>query len=175
MLHGAVVLMLKIDLRTLEIGRHEFNLESTAEELGVEPGLMSQIRADVQLHYDGEDAIIIADVSAIAHLTCDRTLVKFDRPLKGTHTVLYSPKDPNEDSDADVRPLAASDQEIDITDIVRDTLLLAIPVRKLAPGAENTDIRTTFGETAGSSTVDPRWAALAALKESADTDHPEDE
>ena len=160
--------MLKIDLRTLEIGRHEFNLASTTEELGVEPDLMRDIRADVQLHYDGSDAIIMLDVSAIAQLTCDRTLVKFEMPLKGQYTVVYSPNEADPDSDDEVRRLTASDNEIDITDFVRDTLLLAIPVRKIAPGAEDADFRTTFGETVEESKVDPRWEALASLKVDAD-------
>ena len=167
--------MLKIDLRTLELGRHEFNLESTTEELGVEPDLMRDIRADVQLHYDGSDAIVILSVSAIAQLTCDRTLVKFDMPLKGQYTVVYSPNESDPDSDDEVRPLAASDDEIDITDIVRDTLLLAIPVRKIAPGAENADFRTTFGEAVEESNVDPRWEALASLKVDADDESSSEE
>ena len=159
--------MLQIDLRTLEIGRHEFNLESNADELGIEPGLMDQIRADVQLHYDGKEAVVMVDASAVARLTCDRTLVEFDQPLRGQYSVLFSPDEPDEDADEEVRPFSSTDQEIDITDIVRDTLLLAIPIRKLAPGAEETPIRTQFGvgEGAEDNPVDPRWEALAALKQ----------
>lgn len=162
--------MVRIDLRTLELGRHEFNFEPTTEELGIEPDLLTDIRADVQLHYDGETAIVIVDASAIAHLTCDRTLVKFDLPLKGKHTVVFSPHKGDQDSEDEVRVLAASDQEFDITDIVRDTLLLAIPVRKLAPGSEDAEFRTTFGEAVTESKVDPRWEALASLKKDADTE-----
>lgn len=161
--------MVRIDLRTLEIGGHEFKFEPTPEELGVEPDLLTDIRADVQLHYDGANAIVTVDASAIARLTCDRTLVNFDRPLRGHHTVLFSPNEAGEDSKNEVRPLAASDQEIDITDIVRDSLLLAIPVRKLAPGAEDAEIRTSFGESVEESIVDPRWEALASLKKNADS------
>ncbi len=167
--------MVRIDLRTLEIGRHEFNFEPTPEELGVEPDLLTDIRADVQLHYDGANAIVTVDASAIARLTCDRTLVKFDRPLRGHHAVSFSPNEADENSEDEVRPLAASDQEIDITDIVRDTLLLAIPIRKLAPGAEDAEIRTSFGESAEESIVDSRWEALASLKTNADSHGASDE
>jgi uncharacterized protein len=68
-----------------------------------------------------------------------------------------------------VRPLNPSDREIDLTDVVRDTLLLAIPQRRIAPGAEDEPIDQEFGasddDADEEAPVDPRWSALEELKD----------
>jgi uncharacterized protein len=43
-----------------------------------------------------------------------------------------------------VRVLQPDDEEIELGDAVRDTLLLAVPQRKIAPGAEEVEIPTQF-------------------------------
>ena len=52
---------------------------------------------------------------------------------------------------------------LDLTSIARDTLILAIPVRKVAPEAEELQIQTVFGAPAEES--DHRWSALLAMRE----------
>ena len=158
--------MLRIDIRTLDIGQHDFNLECSANEIDMESDQVDEIHADVKLNYDGKEAVVTVEASAIAHLICDRTSAPFTQPVKGSYTVLFSPDDGDETSEGEVRPLAASDEEIDITDIVRDTLLLAIPIRKIAPGAEEKEIATTFGKPEEQNDIDPRWQALSVLKDS---------
>ena len=41
--------------------------------------------------------------------------------------------------------------------------MLSVPIRKIAPGAEDKDIPTSFGE-ATESDFDPRWGPLAKLR-----------
>jgi uncharacterized protein len=69
----------------------------------------------------------------------------------------------------EVRPLDSTDREIDLTDVVRDTLLLSIPQRRVAPGAEDEPITREFGateeETDDEAPVDPRWEDLKELKD----------
>ena len=67
------------------------------------------------------------------------------------------------ETEDEIRSISSTDEELDITDIVRDTLLLAIPVRKIAPGAEEAEIPVAFGAPADAD-LDPRWEALKALK-----------
>jgi uncharacterized metal-binding protein YceD (DUF177 family) len=60
-----------------------------------------------------------------------------------------------------------------VTDIIRDTILLSIPQRTIAPGAEEEDIDMTFGEpddeeTETEDAVDPRWSKLKDLKNGSD-------
>lgn len=162
--------MVRIDLRELEIGQHEINIECTSEEVGLGPDEMTDIRVDIRLDYDGQEALVVVEASAVANLVCDRTVVPFKLPVKGSYTVLFSPNEGDQESESEVRPLAASDEEIDITQIVRDTLLLAIPIRKIAPGSEKEEILTTFGVSEELKGIDPRWHVLAELKEEAGGD-----
>lgn len=73
-------------------------------------------------------------------------------------------KDAKKDS---VLPLPKDSNKIDLTDIVRDSLMLAVPVRKIAPGAEELDLPTTFGE-ATEEDIDPRWKGLEQLRSSSE-------
>ena len=53
---------------------------------------------------------------------------------------------------------------VDLTDAVRDTLLLALPARRVGPGAEDVEIQTVFGAPDGELLGDYRWGALLALR-----------
>lgn len=161
--------MLQIDIRSLKVGYHEFNLTPMPEEVELDPDLFQDLRVDVGMDFDGKKALVTLDCSAVVVLVCDRTQVQFEQPVKGRYSVLFAPSTGgNDESDEkNVRVLEASDEDIDITAEVRDTVLLAIPTRKVAPGAEDAEIPTVFGNLSESE-IDPRWEALRELKEQAD-------
>ena len=154
--------MLRIDLRSLEPGHHEMTLESAPEEVGLDGDVFSNILVEVRLDYDGKKAFVRIRTSAMATLVCDRTLVNFDQSITSEHSVLFTPEE-GSDENLEMRPISGTDEELDITDIVRDTILLSVPVRKIAPGAEEEEIPVAFGEPAEAD-IDPRWEALRALK-----------
>ena len=159
--------MLHIDIRSLTRGVHTERLNPAPEDLDLEPDSFADIVVEAHLDFDGKELLVHLDVSAIATLECDRTLREFDQPLHGTHSILYAPPDTVEEDEADqdeVVPLDPNADEIDITRFVRDTVLLAIPQRKIAPGAEEEEIQTEYGEP-GDDEVDPRWEALKKLKD----------
>jgi uncharacterized metal-binding protein YceD (DUF177 family) len=52
---------------------------------------------------------------------------------------------------------------LDLTTPVRDVILLAVPIRPVAPEAADVEITTSFG---GDDDIDPRWTALRTLRES---------
>ena len=154
--------MLRIDLRSLEAGYHEMSLEPAPADAGLDPDGFRDLLVEVGLDYDGKKAFVMIKASAIASLICDRTLVTFDRSIKGEYSLLFSPKEEGESED-EIRLISSTDEELDITDIVRDTLLLAIPARKIAPGADEAEIPVAFGAPSDED-IDPRWEALKALK-----------
>jgi uncharacterized metal-binding protein YceD (DUF177 family) len=157
--------MLKIDIRSLEAGVHEMDLSPTAENIGVESGKFANIRAHIRLDITSNRIFAQIKVSAIASLVCDRTLVDFDQPVWGSHAVCYVPPgdiDAESEND-DFLPLKAGAEEIDLSEIVRDTLFLSVPIKKIAPGAKDEDIPSSFGEPTESD-IDPRWRALESLR-----------
>ena len=155
--------MLQIDLRSLDPGYHSLNLKPAPAELGFEPGEFRDILVEVGFDYDGKQVVVTITVSAVAALVCDRSLVDFEQVIRGEYTVLFSSSDAEEDSEIEIRSFSSTDDELDITDIVRDTLLLSVPVKKIAPGADEMEIPVAFGKPEEED-VDPRWEALKALK-----------
>lgn len=159
--------MIPIDIRSLKDGFQEMEFAPAADGIGLENPKMDDVLVEAQVTVDGDQIIVRVSAKATAHLTCDRTLTPFDQPIEGTYTVCFMPEAMmDEDAeDDDIQPLPSDSDEIDLTDIVRDTLMLAVPVRKIAPGAEDMDIPTTFGDTSEAE-IDPRWKGLEKLRSS---------
>lgn len=160
--------MLKIDLAPYDRGVHQIKLEPQADELGLDPEKFRDLQVDVRLDIVDERRILVMlDARARAELECDRTLRLFDQMIEGRFSVLFASPGTvamEEDEDQDVRILPSGQNEIDLTETVRDTLLLAVPARCLAPGAEEEEIPTSFGVSEDERDIDPRWEALRQLK-----------
>ena len=164
--------MLTLDITSLSTGIHHLDLAPSADQVNLDPSTFDDIELEVVLQYHRDGILVQMDACATAELTCDRTLQAYDQPIEGHYDVLFGPPSmvgqEGEEFD-EVRPLEPSDREIDLTDIVRDTLLLSIPQRRIAPGAEEESITREFGaveeEDADETPVDPRWSALEELKD----------
>ncbi len=157
--------MVTINIATLREGTHDVVLEPEARDLDLDPDRFEDVRVDARLNlFDGR-IVVSLRVSSTATLECDRTLQLFKKELSGSYSMLFAPSNEperEEDQFEDVRPLDPWDREIDVTEAIRDTLLLSIPARCIAPGAEDIEIQTSYG--ASDRGIDPRWEALARLK-----------
>ncbi|HEX7071797.1 MAG TPA: DUF177 domain-containing protein [Rhodothermales bacterium] len=158
--------MVAINIATLKEGTHDVVLEPEAGDLDLDPERFEDIRVEARLDYFDGRIVVAMRAGATATLECDRTLQLFKQRLSGSYTMLFEPAgeeaSDEEEEFQDVRPLDPWDREIDITDAVRDTLVLSIPARCIAPGAEDLEIQTQFGEAENE--IDPRWEALAKLR-----------
>ena len=161
-----------IDLTSLSTGIHHLELSPSAEQANLDPSTFEDLHVDVVLQYHRDRILVKLHTTAAAELTCDRTFQPYYEDLEGTYNVLFGPPSmvgqEGEEFD-EVRPLEPSDREIDLADVVRDTLLLAIPQRRIAPGAEDEPIAREFGATEEKADeeepVDPRWSDLKELKD----------
>ena len=170
--------MIQIDIRSLKPGIHEFEWQPEAEALDLDTEVFREMKVSARLDFHPSRIFVTLETQARAHLTCDRTLVKFDQDVDGTHSVLFSSEEmlaEGEEQDDDIRELGKGDEEIDLTDIVRDTFILSIPARKIAPGADEEEIPLSFGkpDTDGQD-VDPRWEALRKLSSMQDKNEGEE-
>lgn len=156
--------MLSVRITSLKEGLHHVALHPEATVLDLDPSVFHDIHIDARLDRRSDRILVMLAAEAVATLTCDRTLKPFEQPLEGTYDLLFAPPEIAE-GDEDVRVLLPSDQEIDLTDAARDTLLLALPARCVAPGAEEEDIPVAFGAPSGEdAAIDPRWEALRKLR-----------
>lgn len=161
--------MVQIDLKALKAGVHEFDWVLSAESIDLDQELFDEIELYVRLDFSPARVFVEMQIDSVAHLVCDRTLVDFDHPVQGEYSILFSGPEMFEGVDAedeDIRLLAPDVEVIDLTDTVRDTLLLSVPQRRIAPGAEEEDIPLQFGvPSTEEAEIDPRWEALKVLKD----------
>ena len=162
--------MFRVRIASLPVGLHQETLRPSAEDLSLDPDVFSDIEVRLRLDVAERRVLAAYTAAATARLECDRTLVMYDQPVEGSHTVLFTADAPAGDDD-EVLPLADDAVDVDLTELVRDTLLLALPLRRVSPEAEAADIPTAFGGPSEDEPADDRWAALEALR--SDDDSPE--
>lgn len=163
--------MLTVDISSLSEGIHHREFLPSAADVDLDPTTFEDIRVEAELQYHLDRILVKMTARATAELTCDRTLEPYDQPVEGSYNLLFGPPSMvGQDGEEfeEVRPLNPSDQEIDLTDVVRDTILLALPQRRVAPGAEDEEIDREFGAPEGedeTDDIDPRWSELRKLRE----------
>ena len=162
--------MFRVPISHLPDGLHAETLTPSAEDLGLDPDVFSGIAVALRLDVRDRRVLAAFDVTATATLECGRTLAMYPQPLEGAHSVLFVPPGPDvSDDDEDVLPLPSDATEIDLTDPVRDTLLLAVPQRHVSPEGEALELETRFGEADPDAAGDTRWDALRALRSDDDS------
>ena len=169
--------MLTVDIASLSPGIHHVEFAPTADEAGVDPTTFRDIQVEAELQYHRDRILVKLQAAATAMLTCDRTLKEYEQSVADSYNLLFGPPEMvGQDGEAfeEVRPLSPSDNELDLTDVVRDTLLLALPQRRISPEAQDEPIEKTFGASPGEDArdeggeddpVDPRWSELKKLKD----------
>ncbi|MCY4159940.1 MAG: YceD family protein [Bacteroidetes bacterium] len=161
--------MLKVDITLPWSG----NFEVSASELDLDDEKFSEIQVTLSvMPSDGPTRMTIG-VCAKALLECDRTLCEFVAPVSNSHELSFWRQHPYEienDMENDMTEqieLDPAQRVYDLTDVVRDTLMLAVPARNVAPEAEELQIQTVFG--APTSEADQRWSPLIAVREELST------
>ena len=155
--------MLPVRITSLEEGVHDVDLHPEPSAIELDPEVFRDVRVAARLDRRSDRILVMLRAQATATLICDRTLRPFDQPLEGSYDVLFAPPEIAE-GDEEVRVLLPADQEIDLAEPVRDTLLLAVPTRCVAPGAEEEPLPDRFGAPTGDDAIDPRWEALRKLR-----------
>ena len=79
--------MVRVDLKALKAGIHEFDWTLTADNLGVDPELFGEIELLVRVDFHPSRVFIKINVGSVAQLTCDRTLVNFEQPVQGEYSI----------------------------------------------------------------------------------------
>jgi len=166
--------MLGIDTAPLPTGLHEMTLTPSAEDVELDPEIFSDLAVEVRLDHEDERDLIAFTARATATLECDRTLELFDQTVSGSFAVLFVLPEhldryttDDDDTGEGVRPLPEPGAPLDITEPVRDTLLLALPTRRVAPGAEDEELQVQYGvlTDGDGDPIDPRWEALKKLRD----------
>ena len=169
-----------IDVRTLTDGRHDFVFAPPPGALDLDADSFSDIAIRASVHV-GREIVVDVDAEATARLICSRTLTAFDERVSGSARLLAVEEGDDvrtEVGDLNDEPdfIVMEDGILDLTIPLRDVILLAVPLRPVAPDAVNLEIRTSFGgDEEDREHVDPRWRALQGLRPGGDQEGDESE
>ncbi len=163
---------MKIQIAGLSEGLHEYRLESPPVNLGLGEEFHTPIVVDARLEKTGREILLDATIATEARFICDRCLSEFTLSLAPAYQMFYV----NEGSDtsrfdpSEVQVVPAGYSVIDISEDVRQIILLAVPL-KLLCSHECKGLCPSCGTNLNTGTctcapepVDSRWEALRALK-----------
>jgi uncharacterized protein len=176
-----------LSLRQLELGKVHFNQRFSVAELTLDDalgetgltipdGVGAAGEAELASELTGEIRLR-GDIEANGVAVCDRCLEPITVPLSGPFRVSYEPREnePIEDeveiSEKDAEVSYYEGDGLNLADVVREQVLLALPMQKLCR-PECQGICPNCGINRNESScdchveqVDERWAALKSLKQ----------
>jgi uncharacterized protein len=163
--------------------QHPFERTLRLEELRVGDAVVPggrPIEADLTLEATGESVVVTGTLTTTASCTCRRCLEPFEAPVVAEVQEVFEPRP----TEGETYPLEG--EEIDLEPLVRDALLLDLPLAPLCrpdcPGpdggapaspiteageatahADDAPAAAVADEESGGGAIDPRWAALSRL------------
>ncbi len=162
-----------ISFSGLKSGKHEFRLEidkgffqlfDTEQEF-----TNPRITADVLL--DKHSTFLEFDIKVMGtvELVCDITTENFDHPVENDIRVLVKFGEEYDDSEEDVITIPANDHAFNISQLVYESVVLSIPMKKVSPEVSDEDLAildkfSPKEEEEEEHKSDPRWDALKNLK-----------
>jgi uncharacterized protein len=174
----AVPSVMRIELVNLEHGRSDFAHVYQPDELGSlddRVSLVEPAKVTGKVRLSGAEVFVNGHIDTRAQVECDRCLKKVELPVSADFALEYIPGSEYESSQAaelteDEMSVSVFDGEaIDVDEIVKEQVLLAVPTRMLCRDdckgiCPECGIDKNTGDCAcGTNEVDPRWAALKNL------------
>ncbi len=168
-----MISVLKINISKLTEGLHEFSqvIEPDACGLEANPVFVEPIQVTIRLQKFGQSYLADLHIKTMGHFQCDRCLEPFRSEVTATDRIVFSTAASTQlTSIRDLRIVSPQTFELDFTEDVRETLVLAPPTKilcsdscaGLCPGCGvNLNSESCQCQHAGG---DPRWVALEKLR-----------
>lgn len=160
---------MKLDIQKLSNGSHHFEYSTTQEELNLTDSVVRFGNVQVDCEVDKSEQNILVKNHTVAAFKgqCDNCLAEFERNLEDSFTLFYTTdKEVSTDDENIVHVLGSSVHEIDLNEGIRESLLLALPMRLLCRD-DCKGICPGCGANLNEETCsckreyhDPRWDAL---------------
>ena len=167
---------MKINISNLSQGTHDYKLSKSAAELGLAENFQGDVTANVTLEKSSRQILLRAHSTASALFQCDRCLDEFGKEIEAGLQTLYvwNGDDGSGAEDEEVRLLAADTNIIDISSDVRESIVLAVPLKLLCKEecrglcqrcGRNLNHAPNGECDCAPNEIDPRWNKLAGLVE----------
>ncbi len=131
---------IRINVGTLKEGSQILEFITDAKEIGVDEALIkSKLNIFIDLNKVIHQIDMKISIEGVLNLTCDRSLELFENKLKSGFELVFVQKTSRESSfdDGYVRTFNPFMKSIDITEDIREYILLSVPMKHLPP--ENPD------------------------------------
>lgn len=169
---------MKIHVGGVSEGVHEYRLEAPASTLTLAENFLGEVVVDVVLEKTGKQIFLKARIRTTGVFACDRCLERFTVPLTSAYQMNYllEGTEPVNVDPAEVQYLAPGSTVIDLTEDVRQTILLSVPLKLLCvETCEGLCPRCGKNLNTGAcdcteTSVDPRWEKLRSLRTTSSED-----
>lgn len=127
---------IRINIGTLNDGTHELNLTSDSKELGLENGIIKdKLEIFLELFKTSNQLDLKVKLKGKMLLPCDRCLEEYEQPFEKDFELVYVQQTAREDKFDDdyVKSYSPHMKTIDITDDLRQYVLLSVPMKHVPP------------------------------------------
>jgi len=139
--------LIAVRTSALTEGTQQFDFTCTAGDFKdpkiEEAGFSGPVEVRVRAERAGGEIAILIETAAGCDFTCDICLAPIRRELRGSYRIVYDCSGTAEDGEDEYRTLDRNAVEIDLTEDVRETLLLSVPMKVTCEG--NPDCRLYAG------------------------------
>lgn len=128
---------IQIRISELSNGLHEYHFLPPASDLGLERNFHKPIAINATMEKRGGQLYVTAEVKTSAIFECDRCVEEFEQDLAARYTKYYvfDELEIGNFSDDGVRVLSPDTHQLDLTEDMRETVMLSVPLKLLC--AEN--------------------------------------
>jgi uncharacterized protein len=124
---------LKIRVSGLSTGTHDYSFRVPASDLQLDVNFDSPVEVKVRLEKLARQIIVRSEIATSASFSCDRCLADFRQQIASKYSIMYV----EEESEAgrfppeDVRVMRNDATVVDLSDDVREMVLLSVPLKLL--------------------------------------------
>lgn len=163
---------MKISISNLSEGVHAFLFSAEPSHLSLGVNFTKGVSVNVTVDKTSREVFLRVQVAASGKFTCDRCIDEFDRQVIAAHQMIfvYGEQDKTRFPQHEVQVLGFGTPFIDISEDVRQFIMLAVP-RKLLCKDDCSGLCPRCGTnwnhgtcTCGDDEADPRWMVLKKFK-----------
>ena len=163
---------MKIRLNSLKEGKQTIKEILSAQDLHIQDESLSQpIEAILSIDKGSSEIKIDGTVNTTGNFFCDRCLINFKKEIESALHLILSQINIEDDAKAEnFIHINSNDAVVDISDQMRDTLLLNLPMKQICSDrckglCPQCGVNLNHEECKCShEKIDPRWEALKKLK-----------
>jgi uncharacterized protein len=124
---------MKIQIGRLSEGIHLYHFQLGPSELELGENFRKEVGVDATLEKLATQFFLKAEIETAGTFECDRCLSEFEAPLSGSYRMYYVVEEGgHENTDpAEIQIIPPGSSVIDISDDVRQTILLSVPLKLL--------------------------------------------